>query len=79
MSNIILIDTLQIYSGTPLVRPPLLHQKRGLSRRGGLSSGVKINTFMFTFALSSGLSRGGGLLSVWPPKRGSTVFKFFMP
>ena len=27
-------------------------------KRGGLSSGVKINTFMFRFTLSSGLSRG---------------------
>ena len=49
------------YSGTPLVRPPLLHQKSGLLRGGGLSSGVEINTFMFRFTLSSGLSRGGGL------------------
>ena len=29
-------------------------------KRGGLSS-VEINTFMFRFTLSSGLSRGGGL------------------
>ena len=43
-------------------------------KRGGLSSGVKINTFMFRFTLSSGLSRGGGLSSGWPLKRGSTVF-----
>ena len=42
-------------------------------KRGGLSSGVKINTLMLTFALSSGLSRGGGLSSGWPPKRGSTA------
>ena len=42
-------------------------------KRGGLSSGVEINTFMFRFTLSSGLSRGGGLLSGWPLKRGSTV------
>ena len=42
---------------------------------GGLSSGVKINTFMFRFTLSSGLSRGGGLSSGWPLKRGSTVCK----
>ena len=28
-------------------------------KKGGLSSGV--NTFMFRFTLSSGLSRGGGL------------------
>ena len=48
-------------SGTPLVRPPLLHPECGLSRGGGLSSGVEINTFMFRFTLSSGLSRGDGL------------------
>ena len=55
------------YSGTPLVRPPLLRQKSGLSR------GVKISIFMFRFTLSRGLSRGGGLSSGWPLKRGSTV------
>ena len=32
-------------------------------KRGGLLSGVKINTFMFRFPLSTGLSRGGGLIS----------------
>ena len=42
-------------------------------KRGGLSSGVEINTFMFTFTVSSGLSRGVGLSSGWPLKRGSTV------
>ena len=42
-------------------------------KRGGLSSGVEIYTFMFRFTLSSGLSRGGGLSSRWPLKRGSTV------
>ena len=42
-------------------------------KRGGLSSGVEINKFMFRFTLSSGLSRGGDLLSGWPLKRGSTV------
>ena len=42
-------------------------------KRGGLSSGVDINTFMFRFTLSRGLSRGGGLSSEWPLKRGSTV------
>ena len=35
-------------------------------KRGGLSSGVEINTFLFRFTLSSGLSRGGGLSSGWP-------------
>ena len=42
-------------------------------KRGGLLSGVKINTFMFRYTLSSGLSRGGSLSSGWPLKRGSTV------
>ena len=42
-------------------------------KRGGLLSGVEINTFMFRFTLSRGLSRGGGLSSGWPLKRGSTV------
>ena len=41
-------------------------------KRGGLSS-VKINTFMFRFTLSNGLSRGVGLSSGWPLKRGSAV------
>ena len=49
-------------------------------QRDGLSSGVEINTFMFRFTLSSGLSRGGGLSSGWPLKRGSTVVcQPFMP
>ena len=42
-------------------------------KRGGLSLGVVINTFMFRFTLSNGLSRGVGLSSGWPLKRGSTV------
>ena len=42
-------------------------------KRGGLSSGVEINTFMFRFTLSNGISRGGGPSSGWPLKRGSTV------
>ena len=29
------------YSGTPLVRPPLLHQKSGLSRRVASRQGLK--------------------------------------
>ena len=41
-----------------------------------LSSGVEINTFMFRFTLSSGHSKGGGLSSGWPLKRGSTVFQY---
>ena len=59
-------------SGTPLVRPPLYHLKSGLLR-GGISSGVEINIFMFRFTVSSGLSRGVGLSSGWPLKRGSNV------
>ena len=47
-------------------------------KRGGLSSGVKINTFMLTFTLSSGHSRGAGLSSGWPLKRGSTVYAYFL-
>ena len=42
-------------------------------KRGGLSSEVKINIFMFRFTVSSDLSRGVGLSSGWPLKRGSTV------
>ena len=45
-------------------------------KRGGLSSGVEINKFMFRFALSSGLSIGDGLSSGWPLKRGSTVHTY---
>ena len=44
-------------------------------KRGDLMSGVDINTFMFRFTMSSGLSRGCDLSSGWPLKRGSTVFK----
>ena len=44
------------------------------SKRGGLLSGVEINTYMFTFTLSSGLSRGVSHSSGWPLKRGSTIF-----
>ena len=42
-------------------------------KRGGLSSGVDINTFMFKFTLPSGLYRGGCLSSGWLFKRGLTV------
>ena len=35
-------------------------------RRCGLTSDVEINTFMFRFTLSTGFSRGVGLLSGWP-------------
>ena len=44
-----------------------------LFKKGGLLSKEQINTFMFRFTLSSGLSRGVGLSSGWPLKRGSTV------
>ena len=42
-------------------------------KRGGVSSGVEINTSMFRFTLPSGLSRGIGLSSGWPRKRGSPI------
>ena len=41
-------------------------------KRGGLMSGVKINTFL-RFTSSSDLSRGSDLSSEWLLKRGSTV------
>ena len=44
------------------------------SKKGGLSSGVEFNSFMFRFTLPYGLSRGVGFLSGWPFKRGSTVY-----
>ena len=47
------------------MRPTFLHKKWPF-KRGGLSSGVKINTFMLRFTLSSGLSRGGGLSKGFP-------------
>ena len=50
-------------------------QEKGPFKRDGLLSGVKINTFMFRSTLSSDLSRGGGLSSGWPLKRGSTVIR----
>ena len=56
-----------MYSGTPLVRPPLLRQKMAY-QEGWLLSGIEINIFMFGFTLSRGLSRGGGLLPGWPLK-----------
>ena len=58
------------YSGTLLLRPPHFYQKWPF-KRGGLSS--ESNTFMFRFTVSSSLSRGVGLKSGWPLKRGSTV------
>ena len=39
-----------MYSGTPLVRPPLLHMKIGLSRGWPLVRG-EINTLMFRFTI----------------------------
>ena len=42
--------------------------------KGVASCRVEINTFMFRFTLSSGPSRGGGLSSGWPLKRGFTVY-----
>ena len=61
-------------SGTPLVRPFCI--KKWPFKRGGLLPGVEINTLMFRFTLSSGLSRGGGLSSGWPLRKGSTVIIF---
>ena len=57
------------YSGTSLGRPPLLHEKSALSRGVASCQGL----LMLRFTLPSGLSRGVGLLSGWPLKRGSTV------
>ena len=48
-------------------------QEKWPFKRGGLSSGVEINTSMFRFTLSNGLSRGVALSSGWPLKRDSTV------
>ena len=63
---------LKDYSGTPFLRPSLLWP----FKRDDLSSGVDINTFMFGFTLSNGLSTSVGLSSGWPLKRGSTVIVF---
>ena len=38
-------DWVRMYSRTPLVRPPLLHQKSPF-KRGGLSKGLDINTLL---------------------------------
>ena len=48
------------YSGTPLVRPPLLQQKDGLSREMASHQGINIYV-MFRDTLFSGFSRGAGL------------------
>ena len=55
------------YSGIALVRSPILQEKCGLS------SGGKLNTFMFRLTLISGFSRELVLSSGWPLKRRSTV------
>ena len=44
------------------VRPPFVSDLWPF-KRGGLSSEVEINTFLFRFTLSRGLFRGAGLLS----------------
>ena len=54
-----------MYSGTSLVRPPLLCHKCGLSL------GVEFNIFMIIFIMLSCLCRGIGISSVWPLKRGT--------
>ena len=51
-------------------------QEKWPFKRGGLSSGVEINTFMFRFTLSCGLSRGGGLSSGWPLKSGIYIISY---
>ena len=56
-----------IYSGSPF------SPEKWPFKRDGLSSEEEINTFLFRFTKSSGLSRGGGLSKGWPLKRGSTV------
>ena len=57
---------------TALVRPPLFHQKCGLSR--GMDSRLfKKSIYRFYVTLSSSPSRMGGLSSRWSLKRGSTV------
>ena len=38
--------------------PLLCTRKKRPFKKGGLSSGVEINTFMFRLTLSNGLSRG---------------------
>ena len=61
------------YSGNPSSEPTPFASEKWPFKSGGLSSGVKISTLMSRYTLSSCLSRGGGLLSGWPLKRGSTV------
>ena len=71
-----MIQLCYIYSGTPLVRPSPFAPERWPFKRGSLSSGFKINTFMFRFTLFSGLSRGVGLSLGWPLKKSSTILLF---
>ena len=44
-------------------------------KRGGLSTGVEINTFVFKFTLSCGLTRRVGILSWWHLQKGFAVLK----
>ena len=66
-----------IYSGTPLVRPPVLHQKSGLSRGVASHQGEEINTFIFRFTLPNSFLQRGWPLSGWPFKRGFTVQEIY--
>ena len=50
----------------PFCEATLFASEKWPFKRGGLLTGVEINTFMFRFTLSSGLSRGAGLSSGWP-------------
>ena len=56
------------YTVEPLLWGHPFCMRKVAFQEGGLSSGEEINTYMYRFTLSSGLSRGGGL-----SKRGSTV------
>ena len=44
-------------------------------KRGRLSPGVEINTFMLKCSLTCDLSRGVDLSPEWPLKRGTTLIK----
>ena len=41
MIFVVAVDSVVQYSGTPLVRPPLLHKKSGLSREVASRQGLK--------------------------------------
>ena len=76
MMNLIILSCKTIViQWNPSCEATIFASEKWPFKRGGLSSRVEINTFMFRFTLSSGLSRGGGLSSGWPLKRGSTVSK----